>query len=116
MVSRNQQIGNYDPLPLAYLRKIHPPEEYEEIFILPNCRLSVGRDVENEISIPNERSSSRFHCVFISDNENVYIYERSGHGTFVNGERINQTRKITGDDKIQIGQTVFHFVKSVKSK
>ncbi len=76
----------------------------EFVFDILEERLSIGRDVKNDIVIDNTYISG-FHAEFIRQADGVYelVDLKSSNGTFVNGKRIDRGR-VKGGDKIRFGQ------------
>ena len=71
-------------------------------------RTSVGRTPDNDICIANAAVSRR-HCV-VSAAEGGYVLAdlKSGNGTYVNDERVDERTLVEGD-KVKIGPTTFTF-------
>lgn len=88
---------------LRYINKLGIPKDIE----LTGEPLSIGRSREADIPLLDDKTS-RVHCgIRLSDGE-FYIKDlKSRNGTFVNGQRIEDTVKIKAGDRIQIGSTVF---------
>jgi hypothetical protein len=82
-------------------------EDTSEEFQL-GLRTSVGRTPDNDICI-NNPAVSRRHCV-ISVAEGGYVIAdlKSGNGTFVNDDKIDQRPLVEGD-RVKIGPTTFVF-------
>lgn len=76
----------------------------EFVFDILEERLSIGRDVKNDIVIDNTYISG-FHAEFIRQADGGYelVDLKSSNGTFVNGKRIDRAR-VKGGDKIRFGQ------------
>ena len=66
--------------------------------------ISIGRASDNNIVL-NDSQISRYHArIEVCDNVMTLIDDKSINGTYVNGEKIISTRKITGNEKIQLGK------------
>ncbi len=64
---------------------------------------SVGRKTEKDLVITDPRVS-RDHAVIVTENGEHYIVDQgSKHGTFVNGEKVQQRRKLKTNDRIEFG-------------
>lgn len=76
----------------------------EFVFDLLEERLSVGRDIKNDIVIDNTCISG-FHAEFVRQTDGGYelVDLKSSNGTFVNGKRVERSR-VKGGDKIRFGQ------------
>jgi hypothetical protein len=69
----------------------------------------VGRAGFNTLRIPDERISSR-HFVIESEGEEYYITDLSStNGTFLNGARIGEKRRLANNDVITAGSNKFVF-------
>lgn len=73
------------------------------------CKL--GRDIENDVVIPEDGSTSRFHTV-IKCEDGKYIVEDadSRNGTFINGTKLTSPTPINDGDMLKIGNSIFWFV------
>ena len=84
--------------------------DFGKHFLLEKHKTLLGRDNGNDIAI-NDKKVSKIHCEISiaktsQDIERVSIKDLdSTNGTYVNGEKIEQTL-IHGGDKIQVGDTV----------
>jgi len=84
--------------------------DFGKHFLLEKHNTLLGRDDGNDIAISDEKVS-KVHCKISitrtsQDVEQVFIKDlESTNGTYVNGERIEQS-PIHGGDKIQVGDTV----------
>ena len=67
----------------------------------------IGRSNSVDISLPDDRKVSRIHARMEKDGDAWVLVDLSStNGTFVNGQRIEQT-KLNSGDEIRIGGTVF---------
>lgn len=88
---------------LRYVNKIGIPKDIE----LTGEPLSIGRSREADIPLLDDKVS-RVHCgIRLSDGEFYLKDLKSRNGTFVNGQRVEDTVKLKAGDRIQIGSTVF---------
>ncbi|MGB9578321.1 MAG: FHA domain-containing protein, partial [Halothiobacillaceae bacterium] len=65
-------------------------------------RVTIGRDPENDIVIPDRRVSRRHAEVVLAGADFVLRDCGSKNGTFVNGERVVQERRLQDGDEIQV--------------
>lgn len=88
---------------LRYINKLGIPKDIE----LSGEPLSIGRSREADIPLIDDKVS-RVHCGIRLSEGDFYIKDlKSRNGTFVNGQRIEDTQKLKPGDRIQIGSTVF---------
>jgi predicted component of type VI protein secretion system len=88
---------------LRYINKLGIPKDIE----LTGEPLSIGRSREADIPLLDDKVS-RVHCgIRLSDGEFYLKDIKSRNGTFVNGQRVEDTVKIKPGDRIQIGSTIF---------
>lgn len=65
-------------------------------------RLTIGRDAGNDIVIPDRRVS-RWHAEIVRAGADFFVRDcQSKNGTFVNGERVTQERRLQDGDEIQV--------------
>ncbi|HRE88217.1 MAG TPA: FHA domain-containing protein, partial [Myxococcota bacterium] len=64
--------------------------------------ITIGRKDGNTIRL-TEKNVSRTHARFLKKGEEIHVEDLSRYGTRVNGERINQTRRVGAGDVIVIG-------------
>jgi len=83
------------------------PTQYELIA----KRIGIGREADNQITIPLETVSSA-HCEIRLEDEDWFIEDiGSKNGTRVNGRAVLEPLKLQDGDRILIGETVpCHFV------
>jgi len=78
-------------------------------FPLRQERVSVGRDADNDIRLPEPAVSSR-HATLISKAGRVVVHDlKSSNGTWVNGARIDNQELVHGD-MIAFGRVVLRFI------
>ena len=88
---------------LRYVNKLGIPKDIE----LTNEPLSIGRAREADIPLLDDKVS-RIHCgIRLSDGEFYLKDLKSRNGTYVNGQRVEDTIKLKVGDRIQVGSTVF---------
>ena len=76
-------------------------------YALEDDELSVGRDPENDITIPLN-VISRVHAAFMRNGQSIAVQDRdSTNGVYVNGERIKDERLLRHGDLVGIGSAIF---------
>ena len=88
---------------LRYINKLGIAKDIE----LSGEPLSIGRSREADIPLLDDKVS-RVHCgIRLSEGE-FYLKElKARNGTFVNGQRVEDTIKLKPGDRIQVGSTIF---------
>src|SRR4029078_4671227 len=70
---------------------------------LDQCPFSIGRKVEKDLAIPDPRAC-RHHALIVSESGKFYVEDQgSKHGTFVNGERVQQRKALERNDRLGVG-------------
>lgn len=88
---------------LRYINKLGIPKDIE----LTGEPLSIGRSREADIPLLDDKVS-RVHCgIRLSEGEFYLKDLKARNGTFVNGQRVEDTIKLKPGDRIQVGSTVF---------
>jgi pSer/pThr/pTyr-binding forkhead associated (FHA) protein len=88
---------------LRYINKLGIPKDIE----LTGEPLSIGRSREADIPLLDDKVS-RVHCgIRLSDGEFYLKDLKARNGTFVNGQRVEDTVKLKPGDRIQVGSTLF---------
>jgi predicted component of type VI protein secretion system len=84
--------------------ELHGPEDQKAGATITGAPLSVGRDLTNDLVIP-ERTVSRHQCrVWMEADGRVFIEDaESRYGTFVNGHLLQEPRAIRSGDDIRFG-------------
>jgi hypothetical protein len=81
-----------------------------EVFTLDSHPLTVGRAVNNDVSMPDDEYASGRHARFEPRRDGIWIEDiGSTNGTFVNGIRLTRERKLTPGDVIRVGETDLRF-------
>lgn len=94
---------------MAQLKLNHIGEDHNHKIDIHD-KLSIGRNPDNDISIPSSEIS-RHHCLISVDEENSFFVKdlNSSNGTFVNKEKIDRIQ-VHHDDILQVGLEKFVFV------
>ena len=81
-----------------------------EVFVLDAHPLTVGRAVNNDVSMPDDEYASGRHARFEPRRDGVWVEDiGSTNGTFVNGIRLTRERKLTSGDVVRVGETDLRF-------
>lgn len=87
-----------------------PTFEDGETFTLDSHPLTIGRAVNNDVSMPDDEYASGRHARFEPRRDGIWIEDiGSTNGTFVNGIRLTRERKLTPGDVIRVGETDLRF-------
>ena len=83
-----------------------PGEEH----VLDSAPITLGRSGQNDIALPDDDFASSAHARIEPRRDGVWIEDiGSTNGTFVNGERIDQARRLQTGDVVRIGGTDLRF-------
>jgi hypothetical protein len=81
-----------------------------EVFTLDAHPLTIGRAVNNDVSMPDDEYASGRHARFEPRRDGVWVEDiGSTNGTFVNGIRLTRERKLTPGDVVRVGETDLRF-------
>jgi pSer/pThr/pTyr-binding forkhead associated (FHA) protein len=87
-----------------------PTFEDGEIFTLDSHPLTIGRAVNNDVSMPDDEYASGRHARFEPRRDGVWVEDiGSTNGTFVNGIRLTRERRLAPGDVIRVGETDLRF-------
>ena len=115
------RVGGFDPretVVLDYLMAEGGPEftSQKTIKFTDNTKMTIGRDVGNDIVLPAP-TISRFHAEVEKIGQRYRVRDlRSSNGTFVNGKRIDGEVWVHSGDAIQIGPYRFKVADNALSK
>jgi pSer/pThr/pTyr-binding forkhead associated (FHA) protein len=100
---------NISPLhPLAKFVWEQEGEKREQV--VSSTGLTIGRSSENDLVV-SEVEASRFHCKVMPATEGFIVVDLdSSNGTFVNSERVEDSRTFVDGDTLRVGQQDFKFV------
>ena len=80
-----------------------PPGYGHEVDSVP---LTVGRSAQNTIALAEDQYASAEHARFEARADGVWVTDTgSTNGTFVNGERIADARRLAPGDVVRVGDT-----------
>ncbi len=73
--------------------------------------IKIGKSHSNDIVIDSDNTVSRIHLeIFIDDERNVFVTDKNSlNGTFVNGNRIYEPKKLSRYDILRIGNTLINW-------
>ena len=81
-----------------------------EVFVLDSHPLTIGRAVNNDVSMPDDEYASGRHARFEPRRDGIWVEDiGSTNGTFVNGIRLTRERKLTPGDIVRVGETDLRF-------
>jgi hypothetical protein len=87
-----------------------PTFENGEIFTLDSHPLTIGRAVNNDVSMPDDEYASGRHARVEPRRDGIWVEDiGSTNGTFVNGIRLTRERKLTPGDVVRVGETDLRF-------
>jgi hypothetical protein len=89
-----------------------PALEGGTTLVIDSSALSIGRGGTNDVSIARDEFASARHARFEPRRDGVYIEDAgSTNGTFVNGIKLTQSRRLAPGDVVRIGETDLRFEK-----
>ncbi len=81
-------------------------DEYE----VDSAPITVGRGGQNDVAIDGDEFASARHVRFEPRRDGVWVYDLgSTNGTYVNGIRISDARKLVPGDVVRVGETDLRF-------
>ena len=79
-------------------------------FELDSAPVTVGRAAQNDVAIEGDKFASARHVRFEPRRDGVWVSDLgSTNGTYVNGVRIAEARKLAPGDVVRIGETDLRF-------
>lgn len=79
-----------------------PGDEVE----LDSAPVTVGRGAQNDVALDGDEFASARHVRFEPRRDGLYVHDLgSTNGTYVNGVRIDGSRKLTAGDVVRVGET-----------
>ena len=89
-----------------------PALEGGTTLVIDSAALSIGRGRSNDVSIDGDGFASTHHARFEPRRDGVYVEDTgSTNGTFVNGIKLTQGRRLAPGDVVRIGETDLRFEK-----
>ena len=77
---------------------------------IDSAPISVGRGGQNDVAIERDEFASSAHALFTPQRDGVWIEDiGSTNGTFVNGEQLDEPRRLVPSDVVRIGATELRF-------
>ena len=77
---------------------------------LDSTSLTIGRGAENDVSIEGDEFASARHLRIEPRSDGVWALDLgSTNGTFVNGEQIDDARRLVDGDVVAVGETELRF-------
>ena len=77
---------------------------------LDSTSFTVGRSDENDVSIDGDEFASARHLRIEPRRDGVWVHDLgSTNGTFVNGERVDEPRRLTSGDVVAVGATELRY-------
>lgn len=84
-------------------------EGQELIFPIRKNSTTIGRDIDNDIVLRDEKISKK-HATVLADENSLWIEDlTSKNGVYVNGERIAGRKQLNNGNLIKLGFTIFRF-------
>ena len=75
-------------------------------FDLDSTQLTIGRGGQNDIPIPSDEYASARHARFEPRQDGVWVQDLgSTNGTYLNGMRLEQPRRLADGDVVRVGET-----------
>jgi hypothetical protein len=79
-------------------------------FQLNSAQVTIGRGGQNDIALPDDEYVSARHARFEPRRDGVWIQDLgSTNGTYLNGARLDQPRRLASGDIVRIGDTDLRF-------
>lgn len=84
--------------------------EAGDIYLLDGTPLTIGRSDDNSLPIDGDEYASSFHARFEPRRDGMYVEDlASTNGTFVNGIRLSEGRRLAPGDVVRVGETELRF-------
>lgn len=84
-------------------------EKAHQEYLVASAARYLGREEGNDIVLADEEVSARHARVSFADGAFWVEDLQTTNGTFVNGERIRESRRLQNEDLIKIGRTILQF-------
>jgi hypothetical protein len=80
------------------------------VHVLDSTVVEIGRGPRNDLAIPDDEYASAEHARLEPRRDGVWIEDAgSTNGTFVNGVRVSEPRRLSAGDLIRVGETDLRF-------
>ena len=111
MAPQRVAAGRNRPVQTGRLVVVSSPALREgEIRQLDSAPLTVGRGRQNDVSLEEDQFASAAHVRFEPRSDGVYVLDvGSTNGTFVNGGRLVEPRRLRPGDVVRVGETNLRF-------
>jgi pSer/pThr/pTyr-binding forkhead associated (FHA) protein len=77
---------------------------------IDSAPVQVGRGGQNDIAIERDEFASSNHARFTPQRDGVWVEDAgSTNGTFVNGEKVEEPRRLQPGDVVRVGETDLRF-------
>jgi FHA domain len=87
-----------------------PDLQAGEDFELDSAGLTIGRGGQNDIAIDTDEYASARHARFEPRQDGVWVQDLgSTNGTYLNGAKLDQPRRLTEGDIVRVGETDLRF-------
>jgi pSer/pThr/pTyr-binding forkhead associated (FHA) protein len=81
-----------------------------DVYGIDSTALTVGRSGDNDLPLDGDEYASAYHARFEPRRDGVYVEDMgSTNGTFVNGIRLTNDRRLVPGDLVRIGETDLRF-------
>jgi pSer/pThr/pTyr-binding forkhead associated (FHA) protein len=81
-----------------------------DVYAIDSSALTIGRGGDNDVRINGDEYASARHARFEPRRDGVYVEDAgSTNGTFVNGIRLTDDRRLAPGDVVRIGETDLRF-------
>ena len=95
--------------PVGRLIWVDDETQEEREYVVSGVERYVGRESTNDVVMADNQVSTR-HCRIVPKGEDFWMEDLgSRNGTYVNGVRIEEPRKLENEDLLKIGRTLFKF-------
>jgi pSer/pThr/pTyr-binding forkhead associated (FHA) protein len=100
-------LGRSQPVQTGRLVVVRSPAlNAGDIHVLDSSTLTIGRGAQNDVSVAADTFASSSHARVEPRRDGIWISDDgSTNGTFVNGTRITEPRKLKPGDVVRVGET-----------
>ena len=78
--------------------------------VLDSAAITVGRGPQNDLPIPEDEYASAEHARLEPRRDGIWLEDTgSTNGTYVNGVRVSEPRRLVPGDVVRVGETDFRF-------